>query len=96
MQQHELMFLAQLSAQRTLLVRLLVLTFLNEPEPVQAVRLVRELFRASPVQPPADSGLDPAVSDLLAGMTDEEIDRILTEVEAHLVGREPAPVAPRG
>ncbi len=87
MRQTELVLLAHLSAQRAILSRLLVLTFLAEPDPPQAVRLVRGLFRANPVQPPPESGLDPAVSDLLASVTDEEIDRILTEVEAELAAR---------
>ncbi len=83
----ELLLFAHLSAQRAVLVRLLVLTFLQEPDPLQAVRLVRDLFRESPVQPPPESGLDPAVSDLLAGTADEEVERIMAEVEAHLLRR---------
>ncbi len=80
----ELLLLAHLGAQRAILLRLLVLTLLREPDPLGTVRLVRELFRDHPVQPPAESGLDPAVSDLLAGMADEEVERIMGEVEAHL------------
>ncbi len=87
MRQTELVLLAHLSAQRAILSRLLVLTFLAEPDPLQAVRLVREMFRANPVQPPPESGLDPAVSDLLAGMADEEVERILSEVEDQLAAR---------
>ncbi len=80
----ELLLLAQLGAQRAILLRLLVLTLLQEPDPLRSLLLVREIFRDNPVQPPAESGLDPAVSDLLAGMADEEVERILGEVEAHL------------
>ncbi len=91
MPQQELMLLAQLGAHRAILVRLLVLKFLGEPDPVGCARAVRELFRATPVVPPREgSNLDPATSDLLASMTDEEIDRIMGEVVAHLERRNAA------
>lgn len=89
--ERELAILAHLSAQRAILVRLLVLGFLQEPEPAARARLVRDLLRGSPVRPPEQgSPLDPATSDLLAGMTEDEIERIMNEVITHLERRNAA------
>jgi hypothetical protein len=83
--------MARMSAQRALLIQLLALACLNEPDPLGAARLLRDMRRRAPIQPPpGGSGLDPAQSDLMASLADEEIEAILEEVIAHLA-RSPEP-----
>lgn len=79
---------AQLSAHRALIVQLYVLALLQEPDPVGAARIVRLMHRRSPVRPPrSGTPLNPAVSDLLASMADEEIESVMEEIEEHLAAR---------
>lgn len=81
MNQFELTILAQLSAQRELLVTLFVYRFLQEADPLGAACLVKAMFDESPTTAPRDgTSLDPATSDLLAAMTDEVIEDIMDRV----------------
>lgn len=79
--------LAQTSGQRELLVTFYAHGFLDEPDPVGAAKIVRDMFANSPTKPPSTgSSLDPATSDLLASMTDETIqdimDRVIEKLES--------------
>lgn len=86
--QRQLALLAHLGAQRAILVQLLVLQLLQEPDPVGRATLLRDLLRQRGVVPPASgTDLDPATSDLLAAMTEEEIERIMEQVIGHLACR---------
>lgn len=73
----ELTLMAHASAHRALLINLYAHRLLEEPDPVGAATILREMF-ASSATIPARNGheLDPATSDLLAAMTDEFIDDI--------------------
>jgi hypothetical protein len=86
MDQFALTVLAQLSAQRELLVTLLAHRFLDEPDPIGATEIARKMVAQSPTAPPKESNLDPATSDLLAAMTDESmadiLDRVMDRLEA--------------
>lgn len=81
MNQLELTVLAQLSAHRELLVTLLAYRFIQEPEPLRAARMVRDMFASTPTTAPREgTTLDPATSDLLAAMTDEAVDDVMARV----------------
>ena len=85
MNEQLLTILAELSAQRTILVRLQVLKLLTEPDPLSAAQALRRLMTAHPTEPPKrDNPFDAATSDLLASMTDERIEAIMNEVVEHL------------
>jgi hypothetical protein len=73
--------LAHLSAHRRLLINAYVCGFLDEPDPAEAACALRHSFAARPTQAPeSGSTLDPAVSDLLAAMTDEAIEDFMDRV----------------
>ena len=85
MNQFELTILAQLSAHRELLVTLFVYRFLQEPNPLKAAYMVKDMFDDSPTTAPRDGTcLDPATSDLLAAMTDEAIEDVMDRVVERL------------
>jgi hypothetical protein len=76
-----LTLLAHLGAHRRLLINLYASAMMRESQPVSAARELRETFARAPTRAPeGGSGLDPAVSDLLAAMTDEMIEEILDRV----------------
>jgi hypothetical protein len=80
-----LTLLAHLSAHRRLLINAYVCGFLDEPEPTDAACALRQSFADRPTQAPeSGSSLDPAVSDLLAAMTDEAIDDFMERVLVRL------------
>jgi hypothetical protein len=81
MDELKLTLLAHASAHRELLVNLHAHRFLEEPDPVGAAKIVREMFTRAPTTAPSKgSNLDPATSDLLAAMTDEAIEDIMDRV----------------
>ncbi len=85
MNEQLLTVLAELSAQRAILVKLQVLKLLTEPDPLSAALALQKLITAQPTQPPACANpFDPATSDLLAGMTDERIEAVMSEVVEQL------------
>lgn len=78
-------FLAHLSAQRRLLINAYVSGFLEEGDPLAAAKRLRQTFAERPTQAPeAGTDLDPAVSDLLAAMTDEAIEDFMDRVIGQL------------
>ncbi|MDS4012396.1 MAG: hypothetical protein RKK15_13460 [Defluviicoccus sp.] len=77
--------LAHLSAQRRLLINAYVSGFLEEDDPLAAAKRLRFSFAERPTQAPeAGTDLDPAVSDLLAAMTDEAIEDFMDRVIGQL------------
>lgn len=77
--------LAHLSAHRRLLINAYVCGFLDEADPVDAAQRLRHSFAARPTQAPeSGSALDPAVSDMLAAMTDEAIEDFMDRVIVRL------------
>ncbi len=77
--------LAHLSAQRRLLINAYVSGFMEEDDPVAAAKRLRHTFAERPTQAPeAGTDLDPAVSDLLAAMTDEAIEDFMDRVIGQL------------
>jgi hypothetical protein len=81
MNEQILTVLAELSAQRAILVKLQVLKLLTEPDPLSAALALQKLITAQPTQPPTfDNPFDPATSDLLAGMTDDRIEAVMGDV----------------
>ncbi|MFN6978067.1 MAG: hypothetical protein ACK4OP_08090 [Gemmobacter sp.] len=65
--------MAEIGAMRNLLVQALALRLIEDPAPQQSVDFLGRMLTAMPTQPPAGqaTGLDPAVSDYLAALTDE-------------------------
>ena len=85
MNEQLLTIFAELSAQRAVLVRLQVLKLLTEPDPLSSAQALRRFMTAHPTEPPKrDNPFDAATSDLLASMTDERIEAIMSEVIEHL------------
>lgn len=77
--------LAHLSAHRRLLIDLYAERMMQEAEPAEAARALKEMFARAPTQAPdGGSTLDPATSDMLAAMTDEMIEDILSRVVARI------------
>jgi hypothetical protein len=78
--------LAHLSAQRRLLIHAYVCGLIDEADPLAAATELRRSFAGRPTQAPEQgSNLDPAVSDMLAAMTDEAIDDFMARVAGRLV-----------
>ena len=85
MNEQLLTVLAELSAQRAILIKLQVLKLLTEPDPLSAATALQKFVTSLPTLPPNDSNpFDPATSDLLAGMTDERIESIMVDVVAQI------------
>ena len=78
--------LAEIGAMRRLLIQALVLKLVEEPEPMQVLALLGKQLTNAVTTPPSDSGLDPAVSDLLAAMTDERMDSLVGDLRLALDG----------
>ncbi len=89
---HELTLwtLAQLIAQRNLLVTVLALFFRLHPNPVEAAVSLQRGFAERPTLPPsAPHHMDAATTDALAAMTDETIQEILEKAIEFLRERRP-------
>jgi hypothetical protein len=77
--------MAQLSAQRRLLIHAYVSGFVDQPDALGAARDLRASFADRPtLAPERGSDLDPVVSDLLAATTDEAIDDFMARVIGRL------------
>ena len=78
--------MAEIGAMRNVLVHSLALRLLEEPAPLQTLSLIGGHLNAMQTQP-ADSGgtLDPAMSDLLAALTDERTRDLVSDIEERLV-----------
>ncbi len=84
-QDHLLAAIAELGALRHLLVHAIALRLVEEPAPLQALDAIGWQLSAVPTQPPASGhNFDPAVSDLLAALTDERTQSLVEEVRARL------------
>ena len=77
--------MAQVGAMRKLMLSALALRLVEESEPMQALDMLGTLITATPTMP-ADTGqaIDPAVSDLLAAMTDDQVTDMIDELRVHL------------
>ncbi|WP_424928240.1 hypothetical protein [Amaricoccus tamworthensis] len=73
--------MAEIGALRNFLVQTVALRLLEEPDPLGSCEAVNNLLNAAPTMPGSTSiDLDPAMSDLLAAMTDERTAAIGREV----------------
>ena len=76
---------AEIGAMRAVLTHTLALRLLEEPDPNTALCIVRAQLTGAATKPPSEpTGLDPAMSDLLAALTDERIEALLEELRARL------------
>lgn len=77
--------MAEIGAMRKLLVHALALRLMDDPAPFQTLDLIGGLLGAAPTIPAAGaSRLDPAVSDMLAAMTDEHAQSLVADVPTRL------------
>lgn len=77
--------MAEIGAMRRVLVQAMALKLVEEPSPLTALEMIERHLTAIPSAPPPDNGaLDPAVSDMLAALTDERTESILSEVRLRL------------
>jgi hypothetical protein len=84
----KLKLLVETSALRAMLVNLYVEKFTDLPDPVAAAEALQKTLALSPTKPPASGNkADPALSDMLAGMTDEAIEAIMESVIKRLESR---------
>jgi hypothetical protein len=76
---------AELGAMRNVLVHSIALRLLEEGDPLRTLAMLDQQLTASRAEPDAlGSGLDPAVSDHLASMTDDRTRALLTDVSSRL------------
>ena len=81
MDEFSMWVLARLNAQRDLLTGILAEIFLGMEAPEAAALATKQGYAQRPTRPPAPGhDLDPAMTDLLASMTDEEIQDIMDRV----------------
>lgn len=78
--------LAEIGAMRRVLVQALALKLMEEPSPVHALAILDHQLTRTATTPPADTGLDPAISDMLAAMTDERIGALVGDLKRVLGG----------
>jgi hypothetical protein len=77
--------MAEIGAMRRLLVQALALRLMDDAAPFQTLELIGGLLAASPTTPaPGGSTLDPALSDMLAALTDEHALSLVADVRARL------------
>jgi hypothetical protein len=78
--------MAEIGAMRKLMLSALALRLLEETEPLQALEMLGGLVTATPTMPAkAGRPIDPAMSDLLAAMTDEQVSGMIDDLRLHLV-----------
>jgi hypothetical protein len=77
--------LAELGAMRNVLVHSIALRLLEEGNPLQTLAMLDEQLTSARAEPDElGAGLDPAVSDHLASMTDDRTRALLTDVSSRL------------
>ncbi len=77
--------MAEIGAMRRVLVHAVALKLVEEPAPMNALAVIESQLTAIPSAPPANNGeLDPAVSDLLAALTDERTENLISEIRMRL------------
>ena len=70
--------MAEIGALRTLMIHAFALRLLDEPDPATALKVIEAHLTSSPTLPAnANTNLDPAISDLLAALTDQRIETLL-------------------
>jgi len=81
----KLKLLVETAALRAMLINLYVEKFAGLPDPVSAARALQSTLALAPTKPPAAGNkADPALSDMIAGMTDEAIEAIMQAVVKRL------------
>jgi hypothetical protein len=81
----KLKLLVETAALRAMLINLYVEKFSGLPDPVAAARALQNTLALSPTKPPVcGNKADPALSDMIAGMTDEAIEAIMQAVVKRL------------
>ncbi|WP_341368298.1 hypothetical protein [Yoonia sp. BS5-3] len=77
--------MAQVGAMRKLVLSALALRLIEESEPLQALNMLGTLVTATPTMPAkTDQAIDPAMSDMLAAMTDDHVSGMIDELRVHL------------
>lgn len=87
MQQDEFLLsaMAQIGAMRKVVLSALALRLLEESEPLAALDMLGNLVKATPTMPAnIDRPIDPAMSDMLAAMTDDQVSSIIDDLRVHL------------
>lgn len=81
----KLKLLVETAALRAMLINLYVEKLSGLPDPVSAARALQSSLALAPTKPPASGNkADPALSDMIAGMTDEAIEAIMQAVVKRL------------
>ena len=77
--------MAEIGALRTLIIHAIALRVLEEPDPFSALNVIEGQLTSSPTVPDeVGSDLDPAMSDLLAALTDERIEHLMRDLRQRL------------
>lgn len=77
----KLKLLVETAALRAMMINLYVEKFSGLPDPVAAAQALQNTLALSPTKPPASgSKADPALSDMISGMTDEAIEALMQAV----------------
>jgi hypothetical protein len=87
MQTHDftLAALAEIGALRNLVVHAVALRLLDEPDPLQTLAFIDHQLTSNQTMPGDVGGaLDPAMSDLLAALTDDRTQGLVNDVRARL------------
>ncbi len=87
MQNDEMMLaaMAQIGAMRKLVLSALALRLVEESEPLQALDMLGGVVTNTPTLPANTGGnLNPAMSDMLAAMTDEQVGSMIDDLRLHL------------
>ncbi len=84
----KLKLLVEAAALRAMLLNLYVEKFSGLPDPVAAAQALQNTLALSPTNPPTSGNkADPALSDMIAGMTDEAIEAFMQAVIKRLACR---------
>lgn len=79
--------MAEIGALRNLVLHAVTLRLIEEPAPLQVLEMIGGQLAAAPTRPGDTGGaLDPAMSDHLAALTDERMQRLVEELKER-VGR---------
>lgn len=79
--------LAEIGAIRHLLVQAVALRLLDEGDPLHTLAMLDRQLTAAQTQPTElGAGLDPAISDHLASLTDDRVRALLDDVSRRLAG----------
>jgi len=77
--------IAEIGAIRSVVVHAIALRLLEEPDPLQTLAVMDRQITAEPTLPADTAGaLDPAMSDLLAALTDDRRQALVDDVNKQL------------